>query len=87
MLIEYNPVIVIIPLNNFGILSLVCNIPVNMPAKKPEINDNIVAKRGLTPITIVETATAPPKVKEPSAERSAKSNVRYEINIPRANKE
>lgn len=74
--IEYKPVIVMIPANNDGIRNLVFKTPVTSPAIKPPPKAASVAIKGLTPLTRHIVAIAPPKGKLPSAVISAKSRIR-----------
>ena len=89
-LIEYNPVIVIIPERIGGILHLVDKRPVIRPPTPPPITARIVATTGLIAfkkpepklIERIKAQIHAPRGKVPSIDRSAISKIRYEIWTP-----
>lgn len=80
---EYNPTITNIPESKLVILNLTCNIPVIPPAIAPATKAAKELKTGLYPFTRKAAATAAPKGKVPSTERSGKSNILYVIYTPK----
>ena len=74
---DQRAVIVRIPESKAGILSLVCNKPVTRPAKRPAKKETIVDVKGSQPNVTSLQVTAAPKVKQPSAVKSAISSNIY----------
>jgi hypothetical protein len=81
--IEYRAVMVNMEANRWRILSLVVNMPVTMPARKPAAMAGNKDNQGFIPLLIQTAETAAPKGRLPSTVKSGKSRTLKVMKTPR----